>query len=55
MCIQCYTAAATAVTGATGFRAVIASRRPRWLTPLRLRRLTIVLMTLAVLAAGVRF
>jgi hypothetical protein len=54
MCVQCWTVAATAVTGATGLRAVLASRRPSWLSPGRLRAITVGLLTIAVLAAGVR-
>ena len=54
MCMQCYATAATAVGGASGMRAWVAARSPRWLTPRRMRVLTAVLLTIAVLASGVR-
>jgi hypothetical protein len=54
MCMQCVTVAATSVGAAGGLRAWVAARRPSWVTPQRLRILTAVLLTLAVLAAGIR-
>jgi hypothetical protein len=54
MCAQCWATAGTAVGGATGLRAWAAARRPRWLSPRRLKVLTIALLTVAVLIAGVR-
>lgn len=54
MCMQCMRYAATSVGAAGGIRAWVASRRPDWITPPRLRILTAVLLTLAVLAAGIR-
>jgi hypothetical protein len=48
MCTQCMMGATTALTGAVGMRAWIAAKGGAWLTPRRLRALTI-----ALLAAGV--
>jgi hypothetical protein len=53
MCAQCMATAATATAAATGVRAWAAARSPEWLTERRLRALTVVLLTIAVLAAGV--
>ncbi len=52
MCAQCMAAAATTVAGATGIRAWLATRRWAWLTPRRLRRMTVALLAIAVVAAG---
>ena len=52
--MQCMTYAATSVGAAGGIRAWVAGRNPSWLTPRRLRMLTAALLTIAVLAAGVR-
>jgi hypothetical protein len=54
MCAQCIGTAAVAVGSAAGLRAVAASRAPRWLTPARLKVLTAALLTVAVVAAGIR-
>jgi hypothetical protein len=54
MCLQCVTYAAASVGAAGGLRAWVAARRPAWITPQRLRILTAGLLTLAVLAAGIR-
>jgi hypothetical protein len=54
MCAQCWATAATATAGATGLRAWAAAYRPRWLTPRRLRLLTVSLLGLAVMVASVR-
>ena len=54
MCAQCWTAAATAATGATGLRAYAAGRRPRWLTEARLKALSISLIAVAIFLATVR-
>ena len=53
MCMQCMAGAMTAGAAATGTRAYVAARRPSWLTPTALRRLTVCLLVLAVIAAGV--
>jgi hypothetical protein len=52
MCVQCMTTAMTAVGAAGGLRSWLAHRRAEWLTPQRLRYITITLFTLAVLASG---
>ena len=52
MCAQCMATAATAAGAATGGRAWLATRNYSWLTPVRLRRMTAVLMTAAVVAAA---
>jgi len=54
MCMQCMATAATVVGSASGIRAVLAHWSPAWLTPRRLRVATAVLLTAAVLAAGIR-
>ena len=48
MCVQCMAGAMAAGAGATGLRAWLIARMPRWLTP---RRRT--LLTRALLVAGV--
>jgi hypothetical protein len=53
MCAQCMATAATATAAATGVRAWAAARSPAWLTPRRLRALTIALMAIAVAVAAV--
>jgi hypothetical protein len=54
MCMQCLATAATVGTAATGLRAWLAARRPRWLTPRLLRLATGVLLVAGVLASGLR-
>jgi hypothetical protein len=44
--------AATATAAATGVRAWAAAQSPAWLTPGRLRALTIGLLAIAVIVAG---
>jgi hypothetical protein len=51
--MQCMMGAMSAGAAATGLRASLIARAPRWLTPCRKRRFTYVLLTLGVLAAGV--
>jgi hypothetical protein len=51
--MQCMTYAMTSVGAAGGIRSWVASRRPDWMTPRRLRIVTAALLTLAVLASGV--
>ena len=53
MCAQCMATAATATAAATGVRAWAAAQSPAWLTPPRLRALTIALIAIAITAAGV--
>jgi hypothetical protein len=52
MCTQCMMGAMTAGAGATGIRAWLALRRPGWLTPRRLRVVTIVLLAGALVASA---
>ena len=52
MCMQCMAAAATSVGAASGIRAYLSARSPRWLTAPRLKALSAVLVIGAVLAAG---
>ena len=47
MCAQCMASAATVAAGATGLRAWLAAARFRWMTPLRLKRVTVALFALA--------
>jgi hypothetical protein len=54
MCMQCLATATTTLGAAAGFRAWLSASRPVWLTPRRLRVLTVCLLTLGVLAAGIR-
>jgi hypothetical protein len=50
--MACAAGAMTAGAAATGARAYLAARRPRWLTAARLRAVTAALMTLAVVLAA---
>jgi hypothetical protein len=52
MCSQCMATAMTAVGAASGVRAYLASRRFLWLTPRRLRAITVGLAVLAVAASA---
>lgn len=51
MCMQCMAGAMTATAGASGLRAWLATRRFAWLTPRRLRAITIALVAGALLAS----
>ena len=53
MCAQCMAGAATVAAGASGLRAWLGAAGFRWMTPLRLKRLTAVLFAVAVLLVGV--
>lgn len=53
MCVQCMMGAMTAGAGATGVRAVIAARRPAWLSPAALRVITVALLFAALVASTV--
>jgi hypothetical protein len=55
MCMQCMAGAMTAVAGATGIRAWLASRGFSWLTPRRMRLATLSLIGLALIGASVGF
>jgi hypothetical protein len=50
--MQCVAGAMTAGAAATGARAYVAARRPSWLTPLKLKRLSACLLVAGVLGAG---
>jgi hypothetical protein len=52
MCAQCMSTAMAAVGTASGLRAFVASRRFSWLTPRRMRALTIALAIGAVIASA---
>ena len=52
MCMQCAMGVMTAGAAATGTRAYLAIRSPRWLTPARMRAATITLLGIAVLVAA---
>jgi hypothetical protein len=52
MCMQCMMTATTTVGAASGIRAWLGQHRAHWLTPKRLRYITIGLMTVALLVAG---
>ena len=53
MCAQCMAGAMTAVAGATGVRAWLGTRAFGWLTPRRLRAITVVLVGSALIASTV--
>ena len=52
MCAQCMVTAATVTGAATGLRAWLAARTFAWLTPTRLKRITLALMVSALLASA---
>jgi hypothetical protein len=52
MCVQCMMGAMTAGAGATGARSWLATRSWSWLTEQRLRRITLALITVALVAAA---
>jgi hypothetical protein len=53
MCMQCMMGAMSAGAAATGTRSWLATRRWRWLTPSRMRTITIALVTGALIASTV--
>ena len=53
MCAQCVMGAATAAAGATGMRAWLAARGFSWMTPARMRAVTVALIAVALVAASV--
>jgi hypothetical protein len=53
MCMQCMAGAMTATAGAAGIRAWLATRAFGWLTPRRLKAITLVLVGGALLASTV--
>jgi hypothetical protein len=52
MCMQCMASAMGAVGVASGARAFVAARHFSWLTPRRMRAVTIVLLSAALLASA---
>ena len=52
MCVQCMMTAMTSVAAASGTRSWLAQRRAEWLTPRRLRYITVGLFAVAVLVSG---
>jgi hypothetical protein len=53
MCMQCMAGAMTATAGAAGIRAWLATRAFGWLTPRRMKAITIGLIAVALLASTV--
>lgn len=53
MCMQCAAAATVAVGSASGIRVWLGAHRRAWLTPRRLRTLTIALGVMAVIGSGI--
>jgi hypothetical protein len=53
MCMQCMMGAMSAGAAASGTRSWLATRRWAWLTPERLRRITIALVGAALIASTV--
>jgi hypothetical protein len=54
MCMQCMATATTTLGVVGGIRAWLAASQPAWMTPRRLRVATAALLTVGVLAAGIR-
>jgi len=52
MCAQCMMGAMTAGAGATGARTWLATRHWTWLTEQRLKRITVTLISVALVAAA---
>lgn len=52
MCMQCMAGAMTAGAAASGTRAWLAARAPTWLTPRRLRTVTVTLLGAALLLSA---
>ena len=52
MCVQCMLTAMSSVAAASGTRTWLGRKRADWLTPRRLRFITIGLFAVAVLVAG---
>jgi hypothetical protein len=52
MCVQCMLTAMSSVAAASGTRSWLGRKRTEWLTPKRLRFITVALFTGAVLVAG---
>jgi hypothetical protein len=52
MCMQCMMTAMTSTAAASGIRSWLHTRRAEWLTPERLRRITICLVAAALIASS---
>jgi hypothetical protein len=52
MCAQCMASAAAAVGGASGVRAWLAAKGFAWVTPVRLHRITMALVAVALFVAA---
>ena len=52
MCAQCMAAAAAAAGGASGLRAWLAAHGFAWMTPTRLKRITVALVVVAILVSA---
>ena len=52
MCVQCMATASVAVGSASGLRAWIAARHFAWLTPRRMKAITITLLVAAVIVSS---
>jgi hypothetical protein len=52
MCAQCMMSAVTSATAATGARAWLASRDWNWVTPVLMKRITVGLITAALIASA---
>jgi hypothetical protein len=52
MCVQCMIAAVSSSTAATGTRAWLAQRHFAWLTPVRMKRITIALIAAGLVASA---
>ena len=52
MCMQCMMTAMGATASATGLRSFIAAKHFSWVTPARLKAITIVLMAAALIASA---
>jgi hypothetical protein len=52
MCIQCMMSAMGSMAAANGSRALLGRKTARWLTPKRLRTITVVLFSAALLASS---
>jgi hypothetical protein len=52
MCVQCMYTAMASTAAATGARSWLQTRRYRWLTPLRMRRITVGLVATALIASA---
>jgi polyferredoxin len=52
MCVQCMAAAMTSMAAANGSRAWLGKRRFRWLTRARLRKVTVLLFSAALIASA---